>query len=121
MTVSELRYLITANELNEGGNGARMSAMAKRLSVTKVSVCNAVERLIANGYFYHNGKRVLLTEKCLSEIADYLVVIDFIGDKLQRHLGTPKDRAFDEALGAACALGEESRKGVLMFARANKV
>ena len=55
MTVSELRYLITANELNEGGNGARMSAMAKRLSVTKVSVCNAVERLIANGYFYHSG------------------------------------------------------------------
>ena len=77
MTVSELRYLITANELNEGGNGARMSAMAKRLSVTKVSVCNAVEQLIANGYFYHNGKRVLLTEKGLSEIADYLVVIDF--------------------------------------------
>ena len=38
MTVSELRYLITANELNEGGNGARMSAMAKRLSVTKVYV-----------------------------------------------------------------------------------
>ena len=51
----------------------------------------------------------------------HLVVIDFIGDKLERHLGTPKDRAFEEAIGAACALGEESRKGVLMFARANKV
>ena len=120
MTVSELKYLITANELNDGGNGAKMAAMAQRLNVSKVSVCNAVERLIASGYCYRNGKMVLLTDKGLSEIADYLVVIDFIGDKLERHLGTPKDRAFEEAIGAACALGEESRKGVLMFARANK-
>lgn len=121
MTVSELKYLITANELNSGGNGARMAAMAERLKVSKVSVCRAVERLTASGYLCQNGKRVLLTEKGLNEIAEYLIVIDFIGDKLERHCHTPKDKAFDEALGAACALGDESRKSVLIFAKANKV
>ena len=47
MTVSELKYLITANDLNDGGNGAKMAAMAQKLNVSKVSVCNAVERLFA--------------------------------------------------------------------------
>ena len=121
MTESELKYLITANGLSDGGNGARMATMAEKLKVSKVSVCKAVERLVASGYLCQNGKRVLLTEKGINEVGDYLVIIDFIGDKLQRHCHMPKERAFDEAIGAACALGEESRKGVLLFARADKV
>lgn len=121
MTVSELKYLIAANELNDSGNGAKMAAMAGRLSVSKVSVCRAVERLIESGYLCQNGKRVFLTESGKEVIADYLIVVDFIGSKLQRHCNTPKDTAFDEAVGAACALGEESRKKVLAFAKGQTV
>ena len=105
MTASELKYLIAANELSDNGIGARMAA---RLGVSKVSVCKAVERLTESGYLCQNGKRVLLTERGIEEIADYMIVVDFIGNKLQRHCNTPKETAFAEAVGAACALGEET-------------
>lgn len=83
-TASELKYLIAANELNHNGNGARMAAMAQRPNVAKVSVCRAVVKLIASGYLCQNGKKILLTEKGTEEVTDYLIVIDFIGSKLQR-------------------------------------
>ena len=121
MTASELKYLIAANELSDNGNGARMAAMAARLGVSKVSVCKAVERLTESGYLCQNGKKVLLTEKGVEIIADYLIVIDFIGSKLQRHCNTPKETAFIEAGGATCALGDESRKRVLAFAKKQAV
>ena len=121
MTASELKYLIAANELSDNGNGAKMAAMAGRLSVSKVSVCRAVERLIGSGYLCQNGKRVLLTERGIEEITDYMIVVDFIGNKLQRHCNTPKETAFAEAVGAACSLGEESRKKVLAFAKGQAV
>ena len=121
MTASELKYLIAANELSDNGNGARMAAMAARLGVSKVSVCKAVERLTESGYLCQNGKRVLLTERGIEEIADYMIVVDFIGNKLQRHCNTPKETAFIEAVGATCALGDESRKRVLAFAKKQAV
>ena len=111
MTASELKYLIVANELNENGNGAKMAAMAGRLSVSRVSVCRAVERLIESGYLCQNEKKVLLTEKGIEVIAD------FIGSKLQQHCNKSKETAFDEAIGLACALDDESRKRVLVFAK----
>ena len=117
MTASELKYLIMANELNENGNGAKMAAMAGRLSVSRVSVCRAVERLIESGYLCQNEKKVLLTEKGIEVIADYLIVVDFIGSKLQQHCNKSKETAFDEAIGLACALDDESRKRVLVFAK----
>lgn len=121
MTASELKYLIAANELSDNGNGARMAAMAQRLNVSKVSVSRAVEKLIASGYLYQSGKKILLTKKGIEEITDYLIVIDLIGSKLQRHCNIPKETAFDEAIGAACALGDESRKRVLAFTKTQTV
>ena len=121
MTASELKYLIAANELSDNGNGARMAAMAQRLNVSKVSVSRAVEKLIASGYLYQSGKKILLTKKGIEEITDYLIVIDLIGSKLQRHCNILKETAFDEAIGAACALGDESRKRVLAFTKTQTV
>ena len=94
---------------------------SERLCVPKVSVCRAVERLIASGYFFQKGKRVLLTDKGLTEINEYLVVTDLIRGKLQRHCDIPEETAFAEAVGVTCALGEESRKKVLAFAKKQQV
>lgn len=117
MTASELKYLAAVNELDDEGKGARMTAMAQKLNVSKVSVYRAIERLIESGYVRLDDKRVLLTEKGEKEVADYLAVVEFIGDKLIQHCNTPKEVAFDEAVGAACSLGDESRNGVLAFVK----
>ncbi len=40
MTVSELKYLITANELNEGGNGAKTQRVeSERVQCRRTVVC----------------------------------------------------------------------------------
>lgn len=119
MTASELRYLITANELNNECGYAKMSAIAKRLNVTKVSASRAVERLIASGYLERDGKKIILTDEGENVIAEYILVVDFIGDKIARHCKTPKEVAFGEAVAAACALGEVSRNAVLSFVKSN--
>ena len=117
MTASELRYLAAINDLDDQGKGARMAAMSQKLNVSKVSVYRAIERLIASGYVGQNGKRVLLTDKGRKEVTDYLSVVEFIGEKLIKYCNTPKELAFDEAIGAACSLGGESRNGVLAYVK----
>ena len=44
-------------------------------------------------------------------------VVEFIGEKLIKYCNTPKELAFDEAIGAACSLGGESRSGVLAYVK----
>lgn len=50
MSSSELRYLIAANELAEESQCVKQTDLANKLSVTKVSAYNAVERLKEKGY-----------------------------------------------------------------------
>lgn len=115
MTASELKYLITVNDLNEQGCGTKMTAVAKKLHVSKVSVYRAVERLIANKYLEQTDKRIVLTDTGKNTIAEIIPIVDFIEDKLVRHCKTPKEIAFDEAVTMASALGESSRNGVMHF------
>ena len=121
MTASELKYLIAVNELNDSGNGTKMSAVAKKLNVSKVSVYRAVERLNQSGYIGQSGKRIILTETGSAAVASFMPVVDFIGDKLVRHCNTPKEVAFDEAIVVACALGDNSRNAVLSYVKNNGV
>ena len=53
----------------------------------------------------------------MAAITDYLSVVEFIGEKLIKYCNTPKELAFDEAIGAACSLGGESRSGVLAYVK----
>lgn len=117
MTASELKYLIATNELNKQECGAKPVLIAKRLNVSKVSVCKAVEKLSACGYLEREGRKIVLTETGKNAIAEYLLVVDFIGDKITRHCKTPKEIAFDEAVVVATALGDMSRKGVVSFVK----
>ena len=117
MTISELKYLIAVYELNKNWIDARITALSKKMNLSKASVCKAVGRLIESGYLCQNGKAVSLTKIGKEIISDYSIVIEFIASKLQKYCGTTSETAFLEAIGAACALGDESRKRVIVFAK----
>ena len=63
MSSSELRYLIAANELAEELQCVKQTDLANKLSVTKVSAYNAVERLKEKGYIEKNERKIVLTDK----------------------------------------------------------
>lgn len=117
MTASELKYSIAAKQPNERGDGAKMAAIAVRSGVSKVSVYPSGRAFDRKRTLLPKRQKSTFDRKGAAEIADYLTVMDFIGYKLQRHCDTPKEKAFDEAIGAACALGEESRNKVLALAK----
>lgn len=120
MTASELRYLIAVNELSENGTGAKLTSIATNLGVTKVSVYKAVERLEAVGYLLHCGKKICVTEKGSELLSEYLLVIGFISSHLEYHCGTPKELAYNDALGATCAFSDTSRRNVTEFIKSGK-
>lgn len=117
MTASELKYLIATNELSVNCGCAKMADIARHLNVSKVSVCRAVERLSTSGYVEQSGKKILLTEFGKAAVGEYLLVVDFLVNKLETHCHTPKGDAFEEAIVAACALGEISRNGILSIVK----
>lgn len=56
MTTAELRYLIATDELCGGTCGVKLTEIAEKVNVSKVSVYRAVERLEKNGYVERNEK-----------------------------------------------------------------
>ena len=64
MSSSELRYLIAANELAEELQCVKQTDLANKLSVTKVSAYNAVERLKEKGYIEKNERKIVLVDSC---------------------------------------------------------
>ena len=113
MTVAELRYLIATSELCNGQEGVKLTEIAARMGVTKVSVYRAVERLEKNGNVARNDKnKVIITEKGRNLLAEYWVIVRFIRNHLETHCGTPPDTAYQDALGVACALSDISRSSI---------
>lgn len=115
MTVSELKYLMTVEELCGDGTGAKMANVARSMGVSKVSVYHGVERLQADGYIARDGKRIVLSEKGRSALEEYKTVIAFICGHLRLHCGTPEEIAKEDAIGAACAFSDVGRKGITDF------
>lgn len=113
MTVAELRYLIATSELCEGENGVKLTEIAARMGVTKVSVYRAVERLEKSGYVKRNEKnKVVMTEGGQSILAEYMVIVRFIRKHLEKNCATPAETAYQDALGVACALSDISRSSI---------
>ena len=113
MTVAELRYLIATDALYDGKNGVKLTAIAEKIGVTKVSVYRAVERLEKSGYVERNEKnKVVMTEKGETVLREYMVIVHFVREHLVAHCGTPAEIAYTDALGAACALSDISRSGI---------
>lgn len=120
MTASELKYLIAIAELCEQNGGAKLTAIAERLGVSKVSAYNAAVRLEGGGLAGREGKRFYVTEKGRAALAEYVEIIRFISAHLERHCGTAQATAYNDALVAACVLSPESRKGIAEFIRSGR-
>ena len=56
MTSAELKYLLAIEELYDGKIGIKLTTIAAKINVTKVSVYRAMERLEKNGYIRHDEK-----------------------------------------------------------------
>lgn len=113
MTAAELRYLIAIDDLYDGKNGVKLTDIASKVCVSKVSVYRAVERLEKSGYVERNDKnKVILREYGKNQLSDYMEIIDFIRIHLEKQCGTPQDIAYNDALGAACAFSDVSREKI---------
>ena len=113
MTIAELRYLIATNALYRDQGGVKLTSIADRVGVSKVSVYRAVERLEKSGYVKRDDKnKVVMTQDGRQVLEEYMVIVNFISSHLEKNCGTPKETAYQDALGAACALSDISRQGI---------
>lgn len=116
MTLAELRYLIATNDLDDEKNGVKLTSIAEKVGVTKVSVYRAIERLEKSEYIKRNEKnKVVMTEKGRDILAEYIVAVNFIRKHLEERCGTPREIAYQDALGAACAFSDISRQKIVEF------
>ena len=114
MTVAELRYLIAVDALYDGENGVGLTEIATKMGVTKVSVYRAVERLERTEYLKRDEKnKVVMTEKGKEVLSEYMIIINFVRNHLECHCGTPAEIAYQDALGAAAAFSDISRKKII--------
>ena len=120
MTVAELRYLIAIDEIHkETGIGVKLTDIATKMGVSKVSVYRAAERLEKNGYAARDEKnKVIITELGAKQLRDYMVIIEYIRKALEIGCGTPSEMAYQDAIGVVCALGEHSRSKIAEYAEA---
>ena len=115
MSSSELRYLITADELEAELGAVKQTDIANKLHVTKVSAYNAVERLKEKGLIEKSERKILLTAKGKEILSEYIIIIHFITAHLSIHCGTPENQAYEDAINATCAFSDATRKGVADF------
>ena len=117
MSSSELRYLIAANELAEELQCVKQTDLANKLSVTKVSAYNAVERLKEKGFIEKNERKIVLTDRGREVLNEYMTIIRFMSAHLSLHCGTAENLAYEDAINATCAFSDATRNGVANFIR----
>ena len=118
MSASELKYLIATHSLSKEGIGARLTDIADKLGVTKVSVYRMSERLEAGGMMARGEhSRIFLTERGKKQLDEYMLCVDFVRNALETCCLTPKNAAFADAVGIVCAVGEHSRSALLSYLR----
>ena len=115
MSSSELRYLITANELAEQIENVKQTDVANKLQVSKVSTYNAIERLKDKGFIDKNERKIVLTDKGREVLNEYMTIIRFMSAHLSLHCGTTENQAYEDALNATCAFSDATRNGVANF------
>ena len=109
MTYSEFRYLWNVREV-EKDNVARLRDITKIMTVTKVSVFRALERLEKSGYVQKSkDRKIYLTEKGRGFLKEYEQAIFFLKEKMLRFAGIEEDMAQEEAMRIVCVLSDESR------------
>ena len=110
MTAAELKYLLAINELYDGTTGIKLTAIAAKMDVTKVSVHRAVERLDKNGYTERDEKnKVIISEYGYEQLRLYRTLIRWISNHLQEKGNIPEEIAMQDAINAACSFSDISR------------
>lgn len=122
MTSAEFKYLVAINELYNGTAGIKLTAIAEKMNVTKVSVYRAAERLEKNGYIKRDDKnKIVLTEFGYERFEEYNMLVDWLCAHLQVKCKVSAEIAYTDAIGAVCAFSEESRTALAEFiAKAKK-
>ena len=118
MSAAELRYMLATHQLGERGSGVRLTDIADRMGVTKVSVYRMSERLEVMGMMTrgaHSG--IALTEKGETLLKEYKLCIEFVSGMLEKYCKTPPNTAFYEATNIVCAVGDGSRASLLRCLR----
>ncbi len=116
MTSAELKYLIAINELYDGTAGIKLTEIAAKMGITKVSVYKAAVRLENSGYIKRDEKnKVVMTDYGYEQLEKYNVLIGWLGNHLQIKCGVSAETAHTDAIGAACAFSDESRTALAEF------
>ena len=117
MTSAELKYLLAIDALYEGAAGVKLTAIAAKMNVSKVSVYRAAERLERNGYIRRDEKnKVVIDPYGYEQLEKYRILIRWISGHLMEKCGVPADTAYNDAIGAACEFSDESRNAIAAFA-----
>lgn len=121
MTSAELKYLMAIDELYDGTAGIKLTAIAAKMNVSKVSVYRAAERLEKNGYIRRDEKNKVVINDCgYEQLEKYNILIRWISGHLMEKCGVPAEVAINDAIGAACEFSEESRNAIAAFAGRKK-
>lgn len=116
MTSAELKYLIAISELYDGTKGIKLTAVADKTGVSKVSVFKAVERLEQDGCIQRDAKnKVIVTQRGYEQLEKYNILIGWLSGHLERNCKVPADIAKHDAAGAICAFSEESINALTQF------
>ena len=117
MTSAELKYLLAIDALYEGAAGVKLTAIAAKMNVSKVSVYRAAERLERNGYIRRDEKnKVVIDPYGYEQLEKYRILIRWISGHLMEKCGVPADTAYNDAIGAASEFSDESRNAIAAFA-----
>lgn len=118
MTSAELKYLIAIDQLYDGTAGIKLTAIAAKMNVSKVSVYRAAERLERNGYIRRDERnKVVIAPFGYEQLEKYNILIRWISTHLREKCGVSADIAYNDAIGAACEFSEESRNAIAAFAQ----
>lgn len=118
MTVAELKYLIAVKELIDTSveNSVKLTDIAIKMSVSKVSVYRAMDRLEKSGYVTRDDKgKILLLDYGENQVIKYKILAEYITKHLENYCDVTNDIAYNDAIAVACALSEESITGVKKY------
>ncbi len=122
MTTAELKYLLTISELYDGAAGVKLTSIATKMNVTKVSVSRAVERLEKNGYIGRDDKNKVVINECgYEQLEKYNILIGWFRNHLQQNCKVPVDIAYQDAIGVACAMSEESLSNIAEYINTKRI
>lgn len=109
MTSSGLSYLMAIDELYSGEKGVKLTAIAEKTGVTKVSVFRAAKLLEQEGCIMRDEKnKVRITEHGYQQLEKYRVLTAWLSSHLEKNCKVPREIAERDAVGAVCAFSQES-------------